>query len=90
MPKAGGTKLTIKLSPVTPSICIQLPVEGLGKRRMENQNTHDKCHNNEKFRSFKSIENIYKKEVGPYHGFGYLSLISDPINLAKGARGKYC
>ena len=46
--------------------------------------------NNEKFKSFKSKENIQKKEVGPYHGFGYLSLISDPINLAKGARGKYC
>ena len=27
--------------------------------------------NNKKFRSFKSKENIYKKEVGPYHGFGY-------------------
>ena len=46
--------------------------------------------NNEKFRSFKSKENIHKKEVGSYHGFGYLSLISDPINLAEGARGKYC
>ena len=46
--------------------------------------------NNEKFRSFKSKENIHKKEVGPYRGFGYSSLISDPINLAKGARGKYC
>ena len=45
--------------------------------------------NNKKFRSFKSKENIHKKEVGPYHGFGYLSHISDPINLAKGARGKY-
>ena len=45
--------------------------------------------NKEKFRSFKSKENIHKKEVGPYHGFGYLSLISDPINVAKGARGKY-
>ena len=45
---------------------------------------------NKKFRSFESKENIHKKEVGPYHGFGYLSLISDPINLAKGARGKYC
>ena len=30
-----------------------------------------------------SKENIHKKEIGPYHGFGYLSLISDPINLAK-------
>ena len=27
--------------------------------------------NNEKFRSFKSKENIYKKEVGPYRCFGY-------------------
>ena len=46
--------------------------------------------NNEKFRSFKSKENIHKKEAGSYRGFGYLSLISDPINLAKGASGKYC
>ena len=23
---------------------------------------------------------IYKKEVGPYRGFGYSSLISDPLN----------
>ena len=44
---------------------------------------------NEKLRSFKSKENIRLKEVGPYRGFGYKSLISDPINLAKGARGKY-
>ena len=28
--------------------------------------------NNEKFRSFKSKENIHKKEVGPYRGFGYI------------------
>ena len=27
--------------------------------------------NNEKFRSFKSKENIHKKEVGPYRGFSY-------------------
>ena len=46
--------------------------------------------NNKRFKSFKSKENIHKKDVGPYHGFGYLSLISDPINLAKGARGKNC
>ena len=36
-------------------------------------------YNDEKFRSFKSKENISKKEVGPYNGFDYLSLISDPI-----------
>ena len=33
--------------------------------------------NNKKFRSFKSKENIHKKEVGPYRGFGCSSLISD-------------
>ena len=49
-----------------------------------------KRNNNEKFRSFKSKENIHKKEVGPYRGLGYLSLISDPIDLAKGASGIYC
>ena len=27
--------------------------------------------NNENFRSFKSKENIHKKGVGPYRGFGY-------------------
>ena len=46
--------------------------------------------NNEKIRSFKSKGNIHKKKVGLYRGFGYKSLISDPINLTKGARGKYC
>ena len=27
--------------------------------------------NNKKFRFFKSKENIHKKKVGPYRGFGY-------------------
>ena len=31
-------------------------------------------------RSFKSSEHINEKGDGPYHGFGYLSLFSDPIN----------
>ena len=44
---------------------------------------------NKRFRTFESKENIHKKEVGPYHGFGYQSFISNPINMAKGARGKY-
>ena len=35
-----------------------------------------------KLRSFKSSEHINEKGDGPYHGFGYLSLFSDPINLA--------
>ena len=47
-------------------------------------------HNIEKFRSFKSKENIHKKEVGPYRGFGYLNLISDPKDPAKGTSEKYC
>ena len=46
------------------------------------------ANNNEKLRSFKSKENILQKDVGPYRGFGYLSLDNDPINLAKGARRK--
>ena len=29
------------------------------------------ANNNEKLRSFKSKENIHKKEVWPYRGFGY-------------------
>ena len=33
--------------------------------------------NNKTFRSFNSKENIHKKEVGPYRGFGYKSLIGD-------------
>ena len=35
-----------------------------------------------KLRSFKSSERINEKGDGPYHGFGYLSLFSDPIDLA--------
>ena len=34
-----------------------------------------------KLRSFKSSERINEKGNGPYRGFGYLSLFSDPINL---------
>ena len=30
-------------------------------------------------------QNIHRKEVGPYRGFSYSSLISDPLNLAQGA-----
>ena len=32
--------------------------------------------------SFKSSEHINEKGDGPYHGFGYLSLFSDPTDLA--------
>ena len=35
-----------------------------------------------KLKSFKSSEHISEKEDGPYRGFGYLSLLSDPIDLA--------
>ena len=33
--------------------------------------TYYSVNKNKKFRSFKSKENIHKKEVGPYQGFGY-------------------
>ena len=40
--------------------------------KIYSQNTNLLPHNNnEKFTSFKSKENIHKKEVGPYRGFGY-------------------
>ena len=34
-------------------------------------NCPESTNNNEKLRSFKSKENIHKKEVGSYRGFGY-------------------
>ena len=34
-----------------------------------------------KLRSFKSSEHIYEKDDGPYHGIGYSSLVSDPLDL---------
>ena len=37
---------------------------------------------NKKMRSFKSSEHINEKVDGPYRGFGYSSLFSDPIDLA--------
>ena len=41
--------------------------------------------------SFKSSGNIQKQESGPYRGFAYWMLISDPIHvhLAKTARANY-
>ena len=36
-----------------------------------------------KLRSFKSSEHINEKRDGPYGGFGYLSLFSDPLVLVK-------
>ena len=35
-----------------------------------------------KLRSFKSSKHINEKGDGPYRGYGYLSLFSDPIDLA--------
>ena len=39
--------------------------------------------NKNKLRSFKTSEHINEKTDGPFHGFGYLSLFCDPIDLAK-------
>ena len=41
------------------------------KRKNVSIHMHDTLNKTKKFRSFKSKENIHKKEVGPYHGFGY-------------------
>ena len=35
-----------------------------------------------KLRSFKSSEHIDEKGDGPYRGFDFLSLVSDPLDLA--------
>ena len=37
---------------------------------------------------FKSSGNIQKRESGPYHGFAYWMLISDPVHLAKNSQSK--
>ena len=50
----------------------------------------DASNNNKKFRSYKSKENIHKKELGHTMVLAIKASFSDPINLAKGARGKYC
>ena len=39
------------------------------------------ANNSKNVRSFRSKENIHKIEVGQYRGFGYSSLISDPLSL---------
>ena len=38
--------------------------------------------NKNKQRSFKSSEHTVEKGDGPYRGFGYSSLVSDPLDLA--------
>ena len=35
-----------------------------------------------KLRSFKSSDHINEKGDEPYRGFGYLSFVSDPLDLA--------
>ena len=41
-------------------------------------------------RSFKSSEQINEKGKGSYRGFGYLSLFSDPTELATWSQENYC
>ena len=43
-----------------------------------------------KLRSFKSREHINEKGDRSYRGFGYLSLFSDPIELATWSQENYC
>ena len=40
-------------------------------------------YNKNKLRSFESSEHINEKMDGPYRGFDYKSLFSDPLDLAK-------
>ena len=40
--------------------------------------------------SFKSSEHINEKGNGPYHGFGFLSLFSDPTDLTTWSQREYC
>ena len=42
-----------------------------------------------KLRSFQSSEHINEKRDGPYRGFGYLSLSSDPLDIAKSKPSQY-
>ena len=37
---------------------------------------------------FKSSEHINENRDAPYRGFGYLSLFSDPLDLAKWSQGE--
>ena len=41
------------------------------------------CINKNKTETFKSSEHNNEKRDGPYRSFGYLSLFSDPLYLAK-------
>ena len=45
--------------------------ESVQKRAVRFVTLNYSYNNNEKVRSFKSKENIHKKKVGPYRGFGY-------------------
>ena len=46
--------------------------------------------NENKLGSFKSSEHINEKGDGPYRGFVYLSLFSDPIVWQHGAEDNHC
>ena len=41
-------------------------------------------------RSLNNSEHINEKGDGSYHGFGYLSLVSDPLDLSHGAKEDNC
>ena len=43
-----------------------------------------------KLRPFKSSDHINDKGDGPYRGFGYLSLFSDPMIWQHEAKENYC
>ena len=64
-----GTYLNIKNGDYP--ICVFLTGDQFTLKHVSLMHMCNKTNNNEKFRFFKSKENIRKKEVGPYRGFGY-------------------
>ena len=55
---------------------------GIKKERLEKKLLFHWQRTSLKLRSFKSSEHINEKGDGPYRDFGYISLDSDPIDLA--------
>ena len=63
----------------------------VSKLQLDHKALYTRVHKNEgivhyqikiKLRSFKSSKHINEESDGPYRGFGYSSLFSDPLDLA--------
>ena len=73
-----GIRVELQTSQQILLLCVELdeppPIPFASCRKVWNKN--------KTWRSFKSSEHVNEKEDGPYSNFGYLSLFSDPIDLA--------